>query len=316
MGGAGCRSGCRSPHRRGPAPALTDLAPTARCRNTLYVVPVPGETDWARGQRLSQHAAAVRVRLHTLVALAQEVAAAAGDAVPRELKLRELLRMAQEVCRSQEASVAEATERAKASAVRSCITKASAEAQALVAEGVDASREQLLSLVEMASEVKLREMADHAAREVNAKAAGVRTQLANLLSTIKTAKAEDASGTHSSTQLGDQMRELISLAKQVAKAEVAAELEATKAAAAAEAEACAKAVAVHGHLEALVRVAVAIADSDDVRVPTADPQFKQLALQLRVQRDAQSDHALPLALTNRCCCHVDMVPVLNAGNYY
>ena len=261
---------------------LREIVKLARSVGEAELAEAAGAETAGAAADAAANAAAVRVRLHTLVALAQEVAAAAGDAVPRELKLRELLRMAQEVCRSQEASVAEATERAKASAVRSCITKASAEAQALVAEGVDASREQLLSLVEMASEVKLREMADHAAREVNAKAAGVRTQLANLLSTIKTAKAEDASGTHSSTQLGDQMRELISLAKQVAKAEVAAELEATKASAAAEAEACAKAVAVHGHLEALVRVAVAIADSDDVRVPTADPQFKQLALQLRV----------------------------------
>ena len=261
---------------------LREIVKLARSVGEAELAEAAGAETAGAAADAAANEAAVRVRLHTLVALAQEVAAAAGDAVPRELKLRELLRMAQEACRSQEASVAEATERAKASAVRSCITKASAEAQALVAEGVDASREQLLSLVEMASEVKLREMADHAAREVNAKAAGVRTQLANLLSTIKTAKAEDASGAHSSTQLGDQMRELISLAKQVAKAEVAAELEATKAAAAAEAEACAKAVAVHGHLEALVRVAVAIADSDDVRVPTADPQFKQLALQLRV----------------------------------
>jgi len=261
---------------------LREIVKLARSVGEAELAEAAGAEAAGAAADAAANAAAVRVRLHKLVGLAQEVAAAAGDAVPRELKLRELLRMAQEVCRSQKASEAEATERAKASAVRSCIPKATAEAQALVAEGTDASREQLRSLVEMASEVKLREMADHAAREVNAKAAGVRTQLANLLSATKTAKAEDASGVHSSTELGDQMRELISLAKQVAKAEVAAESEATKAAEAAEMAACAKAVAVHGHLEALVRVAAAIADSDDVRSPTADPQFKQLALQLRV----------------------------------
>ena len=262
---------------------LREIVKLARSVGEAELAEAAGAEAAGAAADAAANAAAVRVLLHKLVGLAQEVAAAAaGDTVPRELKLRELRRMAQEVCRSQKASEAEATERAKASAVRSCIPKATAEAQALVAEGADASREQLRSLVEMASEVKLREMADHAAREVNAKAAGVRTQLANLLSATKTAKAEDASGVHSSTELGDQMRELINLAKQVAKAEVAAESEATKAAAAAEVAACAKAVAVHGHLEALVRVAVAIADSEDVRSPTADPQFKQLALQLRV----------------------------------